>query len=217
MILSFFSLGEIFMKGTIAPRDPQYAMQLLTKAAEIQEPKSIYLLGLAALSDEGQDGKTVAEGEINVYGIPYSPQTAFQTLQAASKHNSADATFQISQMLEKGVGVEADPSAAFNWLYKAARAGHSQAAYELVSKDGSSDYGGQIQLEEEEKDELLRIAIRSDNKETKSAALKILNDLNEFKAQRNDDDEVVAEERMFSFFFFFCPHLFFKPNFCFTV
>jgi len=200
MILSFFSLGEIFMKGTIAPRDPQYAMQLLTKAAEVQEPKSIYLLGMAALSDEGQDGKTVAEGENNIYGIPHSARTAFQTLQAAAKYNSADATFQISQMLEGGIGVEADSSSAFNWLYNAARSGHAQAAYELVTKDGSSAYGGQIQLEEDEKEELLRIAIRGDNKEIKTGALKLLNDLNELKAQRNDADEEISEESEFVIF-----------------
>jgi len=192
-ILGMSALGEILYKGVIVAHDIPNAMQLLSKAAERGDSKAIYLIGISFLSNQSpkEEGATVNEGETNIYGLPFDVQRGSQTIEKAAQAGSSEASFYMARMLEQGAGVKADSQGAYNWLFSAAQAGNPDAAYELLTKDGTSSYGGLIKLDHEDKEQFARMATRSEHAEVRSAAIKLLA---EYMA--GDDDEQDEEEHI---------------------
>jgi len=192
-VLAATALGEIYLLGTGVPADQNEAMRYLRIAAEKEEPKAQYYIGVMYETNEGADGNVIEVSQINMYGLPYDPNQAFQIYQAAAQGGSYDAMFRLSQILDTGKYFDADHQSALQWLLTAANGGHGPAAFEVYNKNGSNEYGGLLRLTKEEAERYLMYAVRDDSSIRKEA-LAILNELRENEAEDEGDEDEEDEE-----------------------
>jgi len=186
-LLAATALGELYFLGNGVPQDINEALRYLKVAAEKEEPKAQYYIGVMYENNEGPQGP-VEQGQPNKFGVPHDPGQAFQIFQTAAQGGSYDSMFKLAQILDTGKIVDADHQTAYQWLLTAANGGHGPAAFEVYKKNGSKEYGGNLQLSAEDAEKYLMYAVRDDSNIRKEA-LAVLNKLREAEMEEEEEEE----------------------------
>ncbi|EEB09392.1 chitin synthase regulatory factor Chr3 [Schizosaccharomyces japonicus yFS275] len=114
-----YKLGECFEHGYLGIMpEPRRSIFWYTKAAENDYPEAE--LGLSGWYLTGADGL-----------LPKSEQEAMLWAHRAATKGLAKAQFAVGYMMEKGIGVPADPAAAHSWYLRAANQGFKKAKARL--------------------------------------------------------------------------------------
>lgn len=93
--------------------NPAEGIELLYAAAQAGDPKALHVLGLACFrGHQGVEQDLVASRDLQL---------------AAATRGLAEAQFELSLLLEQGIGGPQDPDGAARWEAKAAEAGHPRA------------------------------------------------------------------------------------------
>jgi len=96
--------------------DSQWGVHYLNLAAQQEEPRAMYELGMALLSGSG---------------TARDDQKGASWISASAGKGLADAQFQMGTLLLGGVGVEKKPEWAIYWFTQAAEQGSVEAMYNL--------------------------------------------------------------------------------------
>ncbi|MDI1269660.1 MAG: tetratricopeptide repeat protein [Polaromonas sp.] len=113
------NLGQMYVKGEGAARDPTQALNWWTKAAAQGYVDAQFNLG-----------RLYAKGE----GVSQDYQQAAAWYRKAAEQGEADAQFILGQMYAKGEGVPQDDQQVVAWYLKAAAKGHARAQFNLGVK-----------------------------------------------------------------------------------
>ena len=141
--------GLIARDGRTGAPDFAAASRWFQRAAEQEEAVALYQLGLlAAMGDESLDlgqprrwferaaraghvrGMVSYALSLRASPIPQDHVTARQWAERAAQFGSAEGMYQYAQILDEGVGGDADPSGARLWFERAADSRHAEAAFQ---------------------------------------------------------------------------------------
>ncbi|WP_010654575.1 SEL1-like repeat protein [Fluoribacter dumoffii] len=126
-------LGELYLEGKLVEKDEKKAEELLKKAAEQGFAPALVGLGELALEQNQKDQAlkwfNQAANQHNdeayldlahIYLQPkspvYDPKTAFMWTLKAAQNGSPQGKRELAAMYQKGIGVEADPNLAQQWI-----------------------------------------------------------------------------------------------------
>jgi TPR repeat protein len=116
-VQALYDLGQMYGRGTGAPRDPVKAMEWYQKAAAQRHAEAQNSLGeMYAYGDDGV-AKDVAK--------------AAEWFQRAAAQGSASGQFNLGRIYYNGSGVPKDAAKAREWLEKAATQGYARAQLAL--------------------------------------------------------------------------------------
>lgn len=143
--------GLIAREGLAGEPDPAAAAQWFQRAADAGEPIALYQLGMIAAEDDGGlslgtsrswyeraarlghlDAMLALTLELRNSPIPQDAITARQWAERAAQNGSAEGMYQFAQMLDAGLGGEADATGARSWYERAADARHAEAALQAA-------------------------------------------------------------------------------------
>lgn len=100
----------------------QEGVRLLWSAAESGDPEALYVLGLACFRGQGIEKNLAASRELHL---------------AAATCGLPDARFELSLLLEQGIGGPCDRRGAARWEARAAEAGHPRACLNRGARLGN--------------------------------------------------------------------------------
>lgn len=113
------NLGMAYLKGQGVPRDPQRGIDLLSRAAESNDPKVMYEIGRLF--------------EIGVPGVLKPDyKKAWEYLDRAYAMGQTRALVNMADMTDKGYGVPRNPKKAADMLKSASDAGVGSATHKLA-------------------------------------------------------------------------------------
>ncbi|HEU4679820.1 MAG TPA: Sel1-like repeat-containing protein kinase family protein, partial [Terrimicrobiaceae bacterium] len=145
-----YALAECHLFGKGVPRDPKRAVELLTAASTLNNPRAMNLLGdiyrrgipgladpylsesvrlfsrareLGFLDSQGNLGVLYIYGQ----GVPKDERKAFALFQDGAEKGNALCMFFYAMCFEGGVGVPRDREAARKWYVRAAQGGNKTA------------------------------------------------------------------------------------------
>jgi TPR repeat protein len=145
-----YALAECHLFGKGVPKDPKRAVELLTAAATLNNPRAMNLLGdvyrkgvpglvdpnfnesVRLFSRAKELGFLDAQGNLGVLyiygqGVPKDEQKAFALFRDGAEKGNALCMFFYAMCFEGGVGVERDRESARNWYVRAAQGGNRTA------------------------------------------------------------------------------------------
>ena len=145
-----YSLAECHLFGKGVPKDPRRAVELLTAASALNNPRAMNLLGdvyrkgvpgviepnfsesVKLFSRSQELGFLDAQGNLGVLyiygqGVPKDEQKAFALFQDGAEKGNPLCMFFYAMCFEGGVGVEKDRRAARTWYIRAAEGGNRTA------------------------------------------------------------------------------------------
>ena len=143
--------GMIARDGLTGDPDYPAAAQWFRRAAEQDAPVALYQLGLLARRDELSLGlgsprswfeRAARQGHLNAMvgyavelknsPVPQDAITAREWVERAAQQGSPEGMYQLAQMLDAGIGGNADPSGARAWYERAASNRHAEAAFQAA-------------------------------------------------------------------------------------
>ena len=145
-----YALAECHLFGKGVPKDPKRAVELLTAASTLNNPRAMNLLGdvyrkgvpglvdpnfnesVRLFSRAKELGFLDAQGNLGVLyiygqGVPKDEQKAFALFRDGAEKGNALCMFFYAMCFEGGVGVERDRESARNWYVRAAQGGNRTA------------------------------------------------------------------------------------------
>ena len=145
-----YALAECHLFGKGVPKDPRRAVELLTAASALNNPRAMNLLGdvyrkgvpgsiepnlsesVKLFSRSQELGFLDAQGNLGVLyiygqGVSKDESKAFALFQDGAEKGNALCMFFYAMCFEGGVGVEKDRKAARIWYVRAAQAGNRTA------------------------------------------------------------------------------------------
>jgi hypothetical protein len=156
---SMFSLGSLYMRGTVVPKDATQGYRWFRRAAEAGLPQAQY--NVAFMLEQGNGVERDAEAAIGWYeraaraglpqaqaayasrlwdgrGVEANPVAAKRWFEAAARQGHPEAQNSLGTMLENGIGIAADPVMAAMWYERAAQQGlrDAQASLARLYREG---------------------------------------------------------------------------------
>jgi len=145
-----YALAECHLFGKGVAKDPRRAVELLTAASALNNPRAMNLLGdvyrkgvpgviepnfsesVKLFSRSQELGFLDAQGNLGVLyiygqGVPKDESKAFALFQDGAEKGNALCMFFYAMCFEGGVGVERDRKAARSWYVRAAQGGNRTA------------------------------------------------------------------------------------------
>jgi serine/threonine protein kinase/TPR repeat protein len=145
-----YALAECHLFGKGVAKDPRRAVELLTAASALNNPRAMNLLGdvyrkgvpgviepnfsesVKLFSRSQELGFLDAQGNLGVLyiygqGVPKDESKAFALFQDGAEKGNALCMFFYAMCFEGGVGVESDRKAARRWYVRAAQGGNRTA------------------------------------------------------------------------------------------
>jgi serine/threonine protein kinase/TPR repeat protein len=145
-----YALAECHLFGKGVPKDPRRAVELLTAASALNNPRAMNLLGdvyrkgmpgiiepdfsesVKLFSRSQELGFLDAQGNLGVLyiygqGVPKDESKAFALFQDGAEKGNPLCMFFYAMCFEGGVGVEKDRKAARTWYVRAAQGGNRTA------------------------------------------------------------------------------------------
>jgi serine/threonine protein kinase/TPR repeat protein len=145
-----YVLAECHLFGKGVPKDPRRAVELLTAASALNNPRAMNLLGdiyrkgvpgvtepnfsesVKLFSRSQELGFLDAQGNLGVLyiygqGVPKDERKAFELFQDGAEKGNPLCMFFSAMCFEGGVGVEVDRKAARTWYVRAAQGGNRTA------------------------------------------------------------------------------------------
>ncbi|WP_448569409.1 tetratricopeptide repeat protein [Thalassotalea ganghwensis] len=112
-----YQMGQIYLNGYGVSKDPQKAVELITKAAMQNYPEALF--NLSVMHSEG----TLVQKDL---------KAAFEYMKKAADKNLPSAQFNLGVMYANGEGVPKDSYRAVRWYEKAARQNYPLAQFNLA-------------------------------------------------------------------------------------
>jgi serine/threonine protein kinase/TPR repeat protein len=145
-----YAMAECHLFGKGVPRDPRRAVELLTSASALNNPRAMNLLGdiyrkgvpgliepdfaesVQLFSRAQELGFLDAQGNLGVLyiygqGVPKNEHKAFALFRDGAEKGNALCMLFYAMCFEGGVGVEKDREAARQWYVRAAQGGNKTA------------------------------------------------------------------------------------------
>ena len=145
-----YALAECHLFGKGVPKDPRRAVELLTAASALNNPRAMNLLGdiyrkgvpgviesnfsesVKLFSQSQELGFLDAQGNLGVLyiygqGVPKDERKAFALFQDGAEKGNPLCMFFYAMCFEGGVGVDKDWKAARSWYVRAAQGGNRTA------------------------------------------------------------------------------------------
>ncbi|MDU8925809.1 hypothetical protein RXV86_00265 [Alisedimentitalea sp. MJ-SS2] len=114
--LAQYRYGRVLANGHGGPRDNKAAATWLQKAVDQDHIEAMVLLARIYLSSKTEKGALAAA----------------PLLQRAAARGNSGGQYYLALSMQNGVGMEADPANALNWLLAAGEQGHVAAQFELA-------------------------------------------------------------------------------------